>query len=424
MNTRGWMIGWCLVALGAGAAGCEAGTESIDGVGNRCSVREPCEIGLVCFRTVCVPDDGQPLPSSTPTPSPSDLPLPTPGPTPEPTPGPTPTPTTPPEVLFAGTAAPLAVYASGAELLVVDVDGVRRLDADGKLIDELETGRPITAAAFDGEVLAIADRAFVTALTPALAILTTTEIPRYCASAVIVDAHRFVCGPENDWDRVFTTIDLDTGTIVGESMPYTYNGIPMRRVPGTSDFVTVTTGSSPSDFHLYELGARGEAVFVNESPYHGDIVATDVYAFDGTPATHVINSVGTMLRIRGAGCVSGNSFTSECFVRDGDLGVLPVGAFYAAMTDDGAGRVFTVRGSGSGSFFDAICTADAACIIEQVDVSRRALVERITYRQPVAALHSVVFQATPRRLVLVVPRAADRFEPPVGYDLRSVPLQP
>ena len=107
------------------------------------------------------------------------------------------------------------------------------------------------------------------------------------------------------------------------SKKYTYNGIPMRLVPGTSDFVTVSVDLSPSDFHLYSGSDSGEAVYINESPYHGDLRITNTYAFDGSPPVHLITDSGLLLRIHGDNCTgSMSSFSTGCFVKDGALGTL------------------------------------------------------------------------------------------------------
>lgn len=110
-------------------------------------------------------------------------------------------------------------------------------------------------------------------------------------------------------------------------------------------------------------------------------------------------------------------------MRDGDLGVLPVGNRYFAMTDDGAGRVFGIR-SNSGALADRRCTLSVGCTIEEVDLARRSVVERVSHSEPMVGLHSLVFQATPRRLILVVPDSVWTSMPATAFELRAVPLKP
>ncbi|MDX2054247.1 MAG: hypothetical protein SFV15_17735 [Polyangiaceae bacterium] len=55
----------------------------------------------------------------------------------------------------------------------------------------------------------------------------------------------------------------------------------MRKIPGYDGFVTVSTGISPTDYFLYRKGAKGEAVFVTDTPYHGDFRIDLGFAFVG-----------------------------------------------------------------------------------------------------------------------------------------------
>jgi len=126
----------------------------------------------------------------------------------------------------------------------------------------------------------------------------------------------------------------------------------MRRVPGTDDFVTVTTDLSPSDFHLYRQPESGAAEYVNESPYHGDFRVTNVYGFDRSPATHLITDAGLLLNIYGDDCGSmASSFKSGCFVKDGSIGI-PTGAqLFIGLDTDADRQVFALVDANS-SWFD------------------------------------------------------------------------
>lgn len=190
----------------------------------------------------------------------------------------------------------------------------------------------------------------------------------------------------NDWDRIFYTYDAVSGALVASSDPYTYNGIPMRRVPGTDDFVTVTVDSSPSDFHLYSVLESGETVFVNESPYHGDFGAEDVYAFFGAPATHLVTHEGLMLKIYGAGCHSGEtSFTSECFVKDGALGTLSGAQRFLGMDSDAAGFLYgLVNASSQSGFYAPVCTS--GCLVQKIDIGARVVLTQKIYDMNIGAV--------------------------------------
>ena len=201
----------------------------------------------------------------------------------------------------------------------------------------------------------------------------------------MVGQSRFVCGPSNDWDRVFYTYDAKTGKLLASSKQYTYHGIPMRRVPGTDDFVTVSVGTSPSDFYLHTVLGSGEASYINESPYHGAFAATMTFAFDGDPPTHLINSSGLLLKIYDTGCTGdASSFSSGCFVKDGALGTLTGNQYFAAMDSDAAGIVCALVDPSSGSFSSDLCTK--GCLLQKIRVADRTVVSQSNVQLKAASI--------------------------------------
>jgi hypothetical protein len=162
------------------------------------------------------------------------------------------------------------------------------------------------------------------------------------------------------------------------SDPYTYNGVPMRRVPGRDEFVSITHDSSPSDFHLYALTGDSRAVYVNESPYHGDFEVEIQYAFWGDPATHVVTTEGILLRIHDEGCEPG-VYPGNCFVKDGELGTLPVDAYdYLDLREGDAGTVYALVLETTDPYtYDAIC--GEGCTIQRVDVAQRSVVDSVSF---------------------------------------------
>lgn len=101
---------------------------------------------------------------------------------------------------------------------------------------------------------------------------------------------------------------------------------PMRKIPGYDGFVTVSTGISPTDYFLYRKGAKGEAVFVTDTPYHGDFRIDLGFAFVGSPATHLVTPEGLFLKIGGPACEQDPlPYPSECLAKDGALGTLSGG---------------------------------------------------------------------------------------------------
>lgn len=276
---------------------------------------------------------------------------------------------------FSGNAFIDAFFAEEG-LIVVEATGVFVISRAGDVLHGYESPRPIESAAFDGEWLGVADQAILTTFDLTLQPQADTTLAEGCRSAAMVSGPRFVCGPENDWDRIFYTYDALSGTLMGTSAPYTYNGTPMRRVPGTDDFVTVTIGLSPSDFHLY-TAIEDPVEYINESPYHGDFAATLVHAFVGVPATHVVNSQGIMLRIYGGGCVPGSPFESECFVKDGELGTLPADVYGFVDLREGAdGYLYGLVDPDQGFGIDPPCE-QTACELQRIDPESRTIVSKV-----------------------------------------------
>lgn len=274
--------------------------------------------------------------------------------------------------LSTGASVLIDAFVAEAGIIIVLADAVLLVDRAGEELARVDSAREITAAAFDGETLVVADRARFASYDLALAKITEGDLAEECASAVLVSDHRFVCGPTNDWDRIFTAYDARTGAFVASSDTYTYNGIPMRRIPGTDDFVTVTVDSSPSDFHLYSVLDTGEAQYVNESPYHGDFSVTDVYAFNGSPPTHLVTHEGLMLRIYGPRCSAAeSSFDAECFVRDGALGTLLGAQRFVGMDNDAEGKLYGLVSVSGNLYFDPPC--EAGCLVQRVDIASRTV---------------------------------------------------
>jgi hypothetical protein len=277
--------------------------------------------------------------------------------------------------------------------------------------------REVTSASFDGTVLGVADRAMLNAFAVDLSPMGSWLLQEACASSVMVSGTRFVCGPKNDWDRVFYTYELTTGRLVASSHKYTYNGIPMTRVSGTDDFVTVTVGSSPSDFHLYRTLPSGEVTFLNESPYHGDFGVNNVFGFDGTPPVHLATFEGLLLRINAATCgPQSNSTVNGCFLKDGSLGTLTGAQRFVAMTDDGAGSVFGLVDPARDSFSDNAC--QSKCLLQKIDVPTRKVQAQKTYAFQPGAIRVMRYDPPSKRIIFGYAPPSPRFDQPApGYTL-------
>jgi hypothetical protein len=274
------------------------------------------------------------------------------------------------------------IFVSDVGIFVVDSFSVGVFNRFGTKILGQEMPREVTAAAFDGELLVIADGAKLTTYDLGLQELVSVNLVESCASAVMISGGRFVCGPQNDWDRIFYTYDARTGDLLASSTPYTYHGIPMRRIPGTDDFVTVSNTSSPSEFWLYSvLPSEDEVKYVNESPYHGDFRVTKAYAFDGAPPEHLVTDEGLMLNIYGENCTAeSSSLDAGCFVKAGAVGTLTGSQVFIAMDSDDAGNIY-----GLVSFSTSSTRAcEDGCLIEAVDVSERSIKKQLTVHDPLS----------------------------------------
>ena len=301
-------------------------------------------------------------PTAKPTPAPTRAPTPTAAPTTAPTPAPTTDPLTGFDLVARGNGDLLGMWQLDRDhLLVVDSMTVKVTDtttndedrpdenADDRIVATYKSPRQIVFATYDasGNYVVIADLAkLVTLDASTLKVIKSQSVIQACEFGVMLKDHLFVCGPSNDWDRVFTVYNVATGNMISTSGRYTYNGIPMKKVPEHPVFLTVSDDISPSKFHLYNA-TNGTISFIADAPYHGDFPMTNVYAFGGSPATHVITHQGIILRIFGpdnTNCVRG-----DCLKRDGDLGVFNTkgygGPSYFQMTQDANGtRVFGVIG--------------------------------------------------------------------------------
>jgi hypothetical protein len=257
-------------------------------------------------------------------------------------------------------------------VVVVTGAGVTLLARDGSRPMVYASPREIMASAIDDTYLALADSAALVVLElPTFRWLRMVSVTETCWAGVILSGHRFVCGPSNDWDRIFYLYELSTGASLGHSGKYTYDGLPMRAIPGRDAFVTVTVSSSPSDFYLWRLDAAGIPAPHGDSPYHGAFAASMRFAFFGLPATHLITEQGHFLSF-GQTC---DAYSGDpCFIRAGELGWPATGERFLAMTEAGDGTHLYAVVSTSASYFDTGCTG-TNCVVRRIDAAAR-LVEK------------------------------------------------
>jgi hypothetical protein len=226
------------------------------------------------------------------------------------------------------------------------------------------------AAAFDGTLLGVADGAMVLAYDSHLVQRSSVALVEPCASAVLVSGERFVCGPESTWDRMFAIYDLARGKVLNsQAGSYTYQGVPMRLVPGTDVFLTIDEDTSGQQYYALRVTADSKLVEVGESPWD-QMLASRAISFDADPPKHVVSPQGILLKVDQASC--GETYSNDCLARDGELGTLAVdsGQYFVAQADDGAGMVYALLARGGQ--VDSRCMY--GCAVQRIDIAARRVV--------------------------------------------------
>ncbi|MCA9554598.1 MAG: hypothetical protein KC933_31470, partial [Myxococcales bacterium] len=319
-----------------------------------------------------------------------------------------------PAIIFQAEATFVALFPRPDGVVVVDSAAAHFLDRSGNEVATFAPGRTITAAAGDGTYLAVADQITLTVLDWSLAQVREAPLERPCSSGVVLSQHRLICrGGLGFGTRGFTVYDLVTASSLGEAEGGGTS--PLRAVPGTDMFMTV--GGFAPEFSLFEL-ELGTSLprLVTVSNVHHEHLASHVFAFDGTPARHLINATGEILLIRGPDCPANSG--ADCFVPGGGLGFVPDPPFIA-MTDNGAGAVFTLRSASQAR----ICMPEAPCALETVDVASRAVTQRIEYAQQVLWVGQLAYDPDGHQLVLAdLEPNGSAILPSARYAVHTIPL--
>jgi hypothetical protein len=281
------------------------------------------------------------------------------------------------QTLVDSANALIDLFVVDAGVIVVDDSSVSLIGRDAKVIKAVPFARQITAAAFDGTRLVVADEAEITVLSPGLDVGQSALLTMSCGSAVLVGENHFVCGPANDWERVFYTYDVGAIPPVGISTSvssYTYDGIQMWRVSGTDTFVTVE-----NYFSLFAVDATTGAVTLQSGSSFASSVVSSLFAFGGTPATTMIQGGGNILTIAPADCNTAQTGTPTCFAQIGTLGTLRSGQGYVGLGDDGAGRIVAVV-SQPANFNPFASPCVDGCPVQYIDVATRTILQQQTYK--------------------------------------------
>lgn len=312
-----------------------------------------------------------------------------------------------PGTIWMGREALIEAFATAEGIIVVHAGGISLLDRSGRQAATVVAPRPIVTAAFDGAVLAVADATTITAYGSDLEPKGSITLVQPCASSVMLSDHRFVCRGSMG-TGVFHTYDMGTLMHVASSTPYADSGIAMRRIPLREHVVTASTNTIPSDYHLYIVPPAAPVKSFGESPYHGDFVISAAYAFAGRPGTHVITPEGLLIEIFNPRCTPESSSSHvACFSKDGALGTLWSGEYFAALAnDDQADIVYGVVSSAPPSEVGRPLCANG-CKVQRIDPVQRLVVGQRTYQLPTSQIGFARHDHVCQMLLVGYPSAAD-----------------
>jgi len=316
-------------------------------------------------------------------------------------------------VVSEGTDSLVDLFTTAQGVFVVTSSRLALYDTNDSLTFQQSFPREVTAAAMDGDTIAIADRAFVTPFfsLQAQAPIALTES---CQSAAMVSGHRLVCSPFGT-NRVLRTYSLDTGAEIAQSANFIYTGAYIRRIPGSDSLVSIDyLIQSPSDFRRFDVQPDGKTVYFSDSPYHGDFPVTFTFAFDGTPAAHVIQETGLLLSIFGTAAIPCTCTSiAGCFVKDGAIGTLNGTERFVALTEAGNGALIGLVAPTNGPTGCA-----GGCALQFIDIASRTASGFTGYR-PKGAADRLTARAAPApaRIVYVGYNAAS---PGTGYRVEAI----
>ena len=196
----------------------------------------------------------------------------------------------------------LTVLPGRAGLFVVHADQVVHVSRSGTVHRRLSWPREILAAVWSSDRAVILDRGVLTTLDENLDTLGRLNLIETCVQAVAADKDRVVCGPSNDWERIFYTYEVTTPALIARSQAVTYEGIPMRAVPGRPWFLT-----QEALFALDATGAASQRIDFSFSTGTQPILPL---TFAGNPATLAVDRMGKVFQLQ-------ESCQPSCFVAAG-----------------------------------------------------------------------------------------------------------
>lgn len=317
--------------------------------------------------------------------------------------------------LAAGSSDAIGLVKTAAGTIAVLDDRIVAFDSGGQVAATILSPRQIVSvASADGDRIVVADKAIATVYGPDLTATAKFTTAESCTSGVVVSGGRFVCGPAVDWQRMFYVYDTVTGGLLGTSGSFTYEGIAMRAVPGTDDFITIESGLG-----MFHVGADHHVTSVLNGLASSSFSATSVFAFDGAPPKHLVSQVGDMVALdTPCAATTPTGPASRCPVKDGQLGTLRTGETFLAMTSDAAGYVYGLVSPGSTSPpFGAACAS--GCAVQRIDAAQRLIVSQHSYvLGDLSAVRGLAIDERCGQLIVayvVAPPSGSTFDPPAGH---------
>jgi hypothetical protein len=301
-------------------------------------------------------------------------------------------------LLSSGTSRLLDVFVTPAGIVVATADGISIVDRKGTQLHMLAAPREITAVAFDGTLLAVADKAILTTYTADLAPLGMATLMESCVGVAVVSGSRVICAGQPNFPTKFYAFNGMSGAALETTMLATQTGgSTLRRVLGKDDLVSLE--SSVSAFQLLNVDATSLVSSTGSSPFGHTYHASAVFAFAGNPADHVITEDGIFASIYGPMCDKSLFTNSQCFVQDGALGTLRGAEKFIGLDGaDGAGKAYALVDTPSSSFDTRHCIS--GCAVEQIDVTARVVQTQKSYSLNLGQTVAVRHDATGNGLVV------------------------
>jgi len=269
--------------------------------------------------------------------------------------------------LSIGTDQVVAVFPAPDGIFVVRRGHVELVSRDGVRVGLIAAPREITAAAFDGARLAVADRAVMTFYGPRLAVTGSAPLVDRC-EAVAATSAGFVCEPEETGQRGFSTYDADAGGARAASPPDlpSDEGVgPLARVPipGQERVLLLDLTTTLYTASLFDVSPSGIlSLYVARDI--GGPNGISAMAFDGDPAQRLVLDRSDVYLIAPPGCSADKP--DQCLLPDGQLPTVEPPNYNFALAGGGQGAVQVLRAFSSGG-----CAG--GCALQSIDLATRAI---------------------------------------------------